>query len=45
MPISVELRHEDGELYAALDGVFLTTAHLPNYDDARYNPPRKENHP
>jgi hypothetical protein len=36
MPINVELRYEDCETAAVLEGVYLTAAHLPEYDDSRF---------
>jgi hypothetical protein len=36
MPINVELRNERCEAVQVLDGVYLTSEHLPAYDDDRY---------
>jgi hypothetical protein len=36
MPINVELRNEHCNAIAALEGVYLTSAHLPTYDDSSY---------
>jgi hypothetical protein len=36
MPINVKVRWEDCETLVVLEGVYLTAAHLPAYDDSRY---------
>jgi hypothetical protein len=36
MPINVELRNENGKAIYVLDGVYLTSAHVPHYSDIRY---------
>lgn len=36
MAINVEFRDERGSAILVLDGVYLTPAHLPDYDDLRY---------
>lgn len=36
MAINVEIRYEGCETDVVLDGVYLTAAHLPEYDDARF---------
>jgi hypothetical protein len=36
MPINVELRNENCEAIHVLEGVYLTSMHVPDYDDSRY---------
>lgn len=36
MPINVELRNENCKPIQALEGVYLTSMHVPDYNDSRY---------
>jgi hypothetical protein len=36
MPINVELRNENCKAIYVLEGVYLTSEHVPDYDDSRY---------
>ena len=36
MPINVELRNEHCAAIHVLDGVYLTSRHVPDYNDSRY---------
>jgi len=36
MPINVELRNENGNAIYVLEGVYLTSAHVPDFNDTRY---------